>query len=243
MVTKTVTKIPITQNRSFPIYALTPFTMLDFPGKTACVVWFVGCNMRCSYCHNPQIVKGKGCVSVEDVLTFLTGRIGLLDGVVISGGEASIHRVLSDFVSQVKHLGFALKLDTNGLRPEVIANFLRQACLDIIALDYKAPPEKFKKVTGVDRYAVFSEALDMLCRQKAVALEVRTTVHTDLINEIDINFIIDDLDRRGYQGIYAIQNFIGRGPHTLRPLSDPKRILDICAIKTPKNFALEFRSF
>ncbi|MAI07892.1 MAG: anaerobic ribonucleoside-triphosphate reductase activating protein, partial [Magnetococcales bacterium] len=72
-----------------PIYDLTPFTMLDYPDHTACIIWFAGCNMRCDYCHNPQIVKGKGLYSEEWLLNFLKSRRGLLDAVVFSGGEAS----------------------------------------------------------------------------------------------------------------------------------------------------------
>lgn len=121
-----------------PIYSVTPFTMLDFPDRIACIIWFSGCNMRCPYCHNPQIVKGKGKGSVEEVLAFLEKRKGLLDGVVLSGGEASYNPGLPDFIQRVKDMGYAIKLDTNGLRPEIIETFLAQNMLDYVALDYKA---------------------------------------------------------------------------------------------------------
>lgn len=95
---------PAQKQGALPIYSVTPFTMLDFPERTACIIWFSGCNMRCSYCHNPQIVKGKGRGDVEQVLDFLKKRQGLLDGVVLSGGEASAYPGLPDFIRQVKHL-------------------------------------------------------------------------------------------------------------------------------------------
>lgn len=227
-----------------PIYAVTPFTMLDFPDHTACIVWFSGCNMRCPYCHNPQIVKGKGRGSLEDVLTFLQKRQGLLDGVVLSGGEASAYPALPDMIKKMKDMGYAIKLDTNGLRPDIIADFLKNKYLDFIALDYKAPPEKFKKVTGVDQYQNFSDTLDLLCSQTNVPFEIRTTVHTDLMTESDVNLIIKDLENRSFTGRYAIQNFIHSDNRpTLGFMPAQKRILNIKKLYQPKRFTLEFRNF
>ncbi len=227
-----------------PIYSVTPFTMLDFPGKTACIVWFSGCNMRCPYCHNPQIVKGKGRGDVGQVFDFLKKRAGLLDGVVLSGGEASAYPGLPDFITQVKKLGYAVKLDTNGLRPDIIDDFLRQSFLNYIALDYKAPLHKFKKVTGVDKYNEFTKTLDLLCAQKAIPFEVRTTVHTDLMDEDDVDAIIHDLENRGYQGRHAIQNFTHSDDRpTLGFMREQERILNTDALYVPANFTLEFRNF
>lgn len=227
-----------------PIYSVTPFTMLDFSGKTACIVWFSGCNMRCPYCHNPQIVKGKGRGDVGQVFDFLKKRAGLLDGVVLSGGEASAYPGLPDFITQVKKLGYAVKLDTNGLRPDIIDDFLRQGFLDYIALDYKAPPQKFRTVTGTDKYDLFSQTLDILCAQKAVAFEVRTTVHTDLMDENDVNAIILDLERRKYRGLHAIQNFTHSDDRpTLGLMKEQKRILDKRVLHKPTLFTLDFRNF
>jgi pyruvate formate lyase activating enzyme len=141
-------------------------------------------------------------------MDFLQRRQGLLDGVVLSGGEASAYPRLPSFIRDVKALGYAVKLDTNGLRPDIIEDFLSQGFLDYIALDYKAPPEKFKTVTGTDKYDLFSRTLEILCAQKAVEFEVRTTVHTDLMDEGDVSAIIRDLENHGYTGIYAIQNFM-----------------------------------
>lgn len=227
-----------------PIYSVTPFTMLDFPERTSCIVWFSGCNMRCAYCHNPQIVKGKGRGTVEEVMAFLNKRRGLLDGVVLSGGEASAYPGLPDFIREVKKLGYAVKLDTNGLRPDIIADFLDQGFLDYIALDYKAPPDKFKKVTGVEKYAFFHETLDILCTQDVVPFEVRTTVHTALMNEDDVSHIIRDLDRRSYTGTYYVQNFRADNDRpTLGMLSAQKRILDISKLLSPKGYRIQFRNF
>lgn len=229
---------------SLPIYAVTPFTMLDFPEKTACIVWFPGCNMRCAYCHNPQIVEGKGRGHVDQVMAFLKKRQGLLDGVVLSGGEASVYPGLPALIRQVKALDYAVKLDTNGLRPDVVLQFIQEGFLDYVALDYKAPPHKFKQVTGTNLYALFSQTLDILCTQKAVKFEVRTTVHTDLLNEDDVNFIIQDLERRGYTGTHAIQNFMHSDERpTLKLMHPQRRILDTSFLYQPKKFHVIFRNF
>lgn len=235
---------PDTSAATLPIYSVTPFTMLDFPGRTACVVWFSGCNMRCSYCHNPQIVKGKGRGDIEQVMDFLRRRAGLLDGVVLSGGEASVYPGLPDFIRQVRDLGYAVKLDTNGLRPDIVRDFLEQGFLDYVALDYKAPPEKFKKVTGVNKFKYFSETLKLLCAQKNVPFEIRTTVHTGLMNEQDVTDIIHDLDRLGYKGTYYVQNFRADNERpTLGLLPPQSRILKLDKLPQPHNFLLNFRNF
>lgn len=244
IVQNTVTELPATKQGALPIYSVTPFTMLDFPERTACIIWFSGCNMRCPYCHNPQIVKGKGRGDIGQVLDFLHKRKGLLDGVVLSGGEASAYPRLPDFIRQVKNLGYAVKLDTNGLRPDIIDDFLCHGFLDYIALDYKAPPQKFKKVTGVDKYEAFTQTLDILCTRKKLSFEVRTTVHTDLMDEEDVGQIIQDLDQRSFTGMYYIQNFRADNDRpTLGFLGEQKRVLDTQSLPKPDNFTMEFRNF
>lgn len=191
-----------------PIHDLTPFTMLDFPGKVAAIIWFAGCNMRCPYCHNPDIVKGKsGKLSQQSVLSFLKDRFGLLDALVLSGGEATLYKGLAPFVREVRAMGYAIKLDTNGTRPQVIKQLLNENLVDYIALDYKAPSQKFKAITGIKNISSFEETLDLLCNQEKIEIEIRTTVHTNLLNEEDIDTIAKDLQQRGYRGKYYVQNY------------------------------------
>lgn len=229
---------------TLPIYSVTPFTMLDFPGRTACIIWFTGCNMRCPYCHNPQIVKGKGRGDIAQVMTFLKKRQGLLDGVVLSGGEASVYSGLPGFIRNARVLGYAIKLDSNGLRPDIIQAYLEEGLIDYVALDYKAPPEKFRRVTGTDKYDLFSRTLDLLCAQGKVGFEVRTTVHTDLMDEEDVSAIIRDLERRGYRGVHAIQNFTHSDERpTLGFMKAQGRVLDLGRLYQPENFKLVFRNF
>jgi len=228
---------------TLPIYSVTPFTMLDFPGQTACIVWFSGCNMRCGYCHNPEIVKCKGRGTSEQVLAFLEKRKGLLDGVVLSGGEATLYKDIVEFALQIKSFGYAIKLDTNGTRPGIIQEMLQNDLLDYVALDYKAPLSKYKKVTATHLFKNFDETLSRLCWQDKVLFEVRTTVHSDLLDEKAIVEIMEDLTTRGYRGVYYIQNYINNNNPVLGNLPPQKQDFDISKLPLPKGFTLEFRNF
>lgn len=187
--------------------------------------------------------KGKGTRKIEDVLTFLEKRASLLDGVVLSGGEASIYPGLAGFAARVKDMGYAIKLDTNGTRPDMVQGFLEQGLLDYVALDYKAPPEKFKTVTGIKKFHNFEKTLDLLCVQSAVPFEVRTTVHTDLMDEYDVSTIIADLENRNYKGVYYIQNYIDNCGQTLGMLGPQKRTLVLSLLPASTAFSIEFRNF
>lgn len=188
--------------------------------------------MRCGYCHNPQIVKGKsGRKSAEDILSFLKKRQGLLDGVVLSGGEATLYKDVIGFTRSVKQMGFAIKLDTNGTRPDIVRQMLDEKLLDFVALDYKAPPSKTKTVTGVKLHTPFEKTLSMLCAQAKVPFEVRTTVHTHLMNEGDILEIANDLNTKRYKGLYHVQNYINNGGPTLGNLPEQGRTLSISNIR------------
>lgn len=216
--------------------------MLDFPDCAACIVWIAGCHMRCGYCHNPQIVLGKGSIGEDEVMTFLARRRGLLDGVVLSGGEATTWPGLVGFAERVKAMGFAIKLDTNGLRPDVVSRLLEGQLVDRIALDYKAPPAKFRDVTGVTAWPRFSSTLDILCAQNRIPVEVRTTVHTGLLDEEDILAMAQDLTERGYRGLYAIQAAVIEPDRpTLASLAPQGRQLDSELLKQKSPLDLVFR--
>lgn len=225
-----------------PFHAITPFTMLDFPSLCACIVWVAGCNMRCGYCHNPQIVLGKGTIGEEEAFGFLRRRVGLLDGVVFSGGEATTWPGLAVFVARVKAMGFAVKLDTNGLRPDIVARLLEERLVDRIALDYKAPPARFRQVTATGAYRRFSKSLDLLCAQERVPFEVRTTAHTGLLAEDDILEIAHDLAGRGYISPFAIQRaVIDKGRPTLGHLAAEARSLDVARLMSESPIELQMR--
>ena len=227
---------------NIPICDITPFTLQDFPGYTACILWFQGCNMRCVYCHNPELVLAqKKNIDQAYIMKFLEERRGLLDGVVLSGGECTLSPALPDFIKNLKIMGYKIKLDTNGLLPNVLESLITEEQLDYVALDYKAPRNKFKQITGRSQFDIFRKTLEILCNGK-VQFEVRTTVHTYLLVEDDIKAIIEDLEELKFQGNYYIQNF-RRAPSMLQALQEQVRKLDILALPTPGTFKIHLRNF
>ena len=190
-----------------PIYSISPFTALDYPDKTACILWFAGCNMQCAYCYNPVIVNGKGKISYNDAFDFLKTRRNLLDGVVLSGGECTIHKNLEQFALSVKGMGFRVKIDTNGCNPTLIRSMVRNRAVDYIALDFKALPGKFNRVTGTSMFEKFRQTLSFLI-DIDFPFEVRTTVHSSLLCSEDLQKMILFLEELNYQGTYYLQPFL-----------------------------------
>ncbi len=189
-----------------PIYSITPFSLLDYPEKTACILWFAGCNMRCSYCYNPDIVLGKGRISMEETLAFLKSRKQLLQAVVLSGGECSSHPACLTIAQEAKAMGFLVKIDTNGSRPDRIHAMLEAGIIDYVALDFKAPEVKYKAITKLDGYSKFLETLKTL-QAAAIPFEVRTTLHSTLLTAADIKAMAQVLADEAYPHSYYLQQF------------------------------------
>jgi pyruvate formate lyase activating enzyme len=134
----------------FVIGMLQKTSLLDYPGKISAIIFTQGCNFRCGYCHNPELITSNApAILVPECLGFLKTRRGKLDGVVITGGEPCLQRGLKDFLRSVKSLGFLVKLDTNGAFPEVVGDLLNENLIDYIAMDIKAPLEKYRQITGI----------------------------------------------------------------------------------------------
>jgi len=180
--------------------------------------------MRCDYCYNRDIVFGRGELSLQDALAWLTQRQGLLDGVVLSGGEATRYPHLATFAHAIKTLGFKIKLDTNGTNPDAIATLIERELIDYVALDYKAPEYKYKTITHHNTMLPFYQSLELLIRAN-VSFEVRTTLHADLLDEDDINMMIQDLHVKGYRGTYYLQHFL-YDENTIGKLTHPKHLFD-----------------
>lgn len=189
------------------IYSVSPFTLLDYPDKTACIIWFAGCNMRCPYCYNPEIVSGKGNISYFNALEFIISRRELLDGVVLSGGECTSHKNLEVFASAIKKLGMLVKVDTNGSNPGTIRKLIETKAVDYVALDFKAPVYKYHQVTGAALFNRFEQTFDLL-NGSNLAFEVRTTFHSDLLTQEDFRNMALWLKEKKYKGIYYLQRFI-----------------------------------
>lgn len=188
------------------IHSLTPFTLIDYPDKTSCVLWFAGCNMRCVYCYNPEIVKGKGKYNFYDIRDFLTSRVGLLDGVVLSGGECLMHDSVIDMLIAIKKMGFLVKIDTNGSKHDTLKYLIDHLLIDYVSLDFKALPHKFYEITGSDFYDHFVRSLSIL-QHATIDFEVRTTIHSSLFTKTDLESMIEILSSFGYQGKYFLQYF------------------------------------
>ena len=189
------------------VYNLTKFTTTDYVGHLSCVVWFIKCNFRCLYCYNDDLVYSKeGNYSLDECLDFLKTRIGLLDAVVLSGGEATVHNLIP-FCKKIKELGFKIKLDTNGTNLLQIKELISLNLIDYIAIDFKATKEKFYKITKTNKYDEYIETIKYLIDIN-FDFEIRTTVHSELLNVNDINKMIKVLENLGYKKTYYLQNFL-----------------------------------
>ena len=161
------------------IAGLVKSSFVDYPGKIAAVVFTPGCNLRCFYCHNRALMDSD-CVTCgttqEEVLAWLETRHGLLDAVVVSGGEPTLQPDLAEFMAKVHALGYFVKLDTNGTHPAVLASLISNGVLDYVAMDVKAPPEKYDAICGVhvDQGAI-DESIALLMDGR-IDYEFRTTV-------------------------------------------------------------------
>lgn len=172
------------------------FTMLDFPGHIACIVFTPGCNFRCGYCHNPEFVLPEQMCKIANsfipenkIHAFLDQRRNLLEGVVISGGEPTIHRDLIPFMRKVKNMGFLVKLDTNGNKPEVIKQALDENLLDYIAMDIKTSLDNYQELCGKGALPEKIEESINLIKSCGVEYEFRTT----MIKEIHTKEILEKM--------------------------------------------------
>lgn len=181
-------------------------SLIDFPKKIAAIVFTQGCNFRCHYCHNPELVTECNKIADEKlILDFLDTRKGKLDGVVITGGEPSLQKDLTDFIFKVKEKGFEVKLDTNGSNPDVIVDLTEKNLLDYIAMDIKAPLSKYQDIVdcAVDVLQI-KDSVDFI-KNCGVDYEFRTTTVKPLLAVSDfdeIGNIIKNSKR------YFLQNFV-----------------------------------
>ena len=171
------------------ICGLQKMTLLDFPGKIACTVFLGGCNFRCPFCHNSELFMGKPekLMEDEDFFKFLKSRKGLLDGVCVSGGEPTLYKNLPEFLARIKELGFLVKLDTNGSRPEVVRELVEKNLVDYIAMDVKNSPAMYAQTVGLETMdlAPIEESLRFLIGG-TVPYELRTTLVSQLHTEESI---------------------------------------------------------
>jgi pyruvate formate lyase activating enzyme len=185
-------------------------SLIDFPGKISSVLFTGGCNLRCGFCHNPHLVleeTSEELYTNEEVFEFLHKRIGLIDGVTISGGEPTLSNKLLPFVKKLKDLSLAVKLDTNGSKPQVLHDLLKESLLDYVAIDVKTSPSRYNELTNsVVDFNKIIESIDML-KFAGIDYEIRTTCVPGFVSKVELAEIKDAL---GTVQNYYLQQFITR---------------------------------
>jgi pyruvate formate lyase activating enzyme len=168
---------------------LQKFSLVDYPGKTCAILFTRGCNFRCPYCHNPELVwpeRYAPAIDLEDVMAFLRQRRGLLEAVTITGGEPTLQADLIDVVSAIQSMGFAVKLDTNGSHPQTLRELIRRGWVNYVAMDIKAPLQKYALMSDVALpVGLIRESIALLLEGR-VDYEFRTTVDPTLLGETDL---------------------------------------------------------
>ncbi|RKY56579.1 MAG: anaerobic ribonucleoside-triphosphate reductase activating protein [Candidatus Neomarinimicrobiota bacterium] len=170
------------------------FSLIDYPGKIGAIVFTQGCNFRCPYCHNPELVKPrmfKEPIPEEIVLDFLEKRRGMLEGVVITGGEPLLQKDLSIFLRNIKKMGYAIKLDTNGSFPERLKEIINDKLVDYIAMDIKAPLEKYGFISGVNVNTEDIRRSIKIIMHSDLDYQFRTTVVKSLLSIEDVKKICE----------------------------------------------------
>ena len=194
------------------IHGFQKMTLLDFPGKVGCTVFTASCNFRCPFCHNARLVthtQPDDRIDEDEVFAYLQKRRGIVDGVVITGGEPTLQRDLGDFIRCVRDLGYAVKLDTNGTRPDVLAALLDEGLLDYVAMDIKNCPTRYAETVGIDGFdlAPVQESIRLLMAS-GVDYEFRTTVVAELHTPQDIGSLAAWIEGAPH---YFLQPFVDSG--------------------------------
>ena len=195
-------------NQSKPVWigAFQKFSLIDYTGEVCSIIFTLGCNFRCPYCHNPELVYSTiEPIDENKIIEFLKTRKGKLTAVSITGGEPTLHRNLPDFIDTIKSMGFKVKLDTNGTNPGMLKYLVEKRVLDYLAMDIKAPLERYKDVVcaeiDIDK---IKKSIEIIMKSK-VDYEFRTTVVKNFITKEDIKNIAKLIEG---SKLYCIQNFM-----------------------------------
>lgn len=227
--------------REIQIGGLVPFTTIDYPGKLACVLFLVGCPLRCKYCSNPHLLSpGDGEYDPERVFEWLKSRVGRLEAVVFSGGEALMQSdILIEYMRRVRELGFKIGLHTNGFYPDTLARATN--IIDWIGLDFKATRKNYPDLTGQHiAYDNMIRSLDIwLATNKD--LEVRITCDPRYISKSDLTQITDILSTRGVTNI-AIQKYIPHFEDDSHKTTAQQRDMFFCDTQLRANINASFKS-
>lgn len=198
--------------------------------------------MACPFCHNPDFATGKGKrIGVDDTLEFLHRRRPMLDGVTFSGGECLLSSAAVPMIREVKQMGYAIKIDSNGGKPDRLAELIGEGLVDYVAMDFKAPLELYEERVGFRDVDLWRRSLDTLCRS-GIEYELRTTVHPDLLEEAEVDEMLDFLEHSEFRGNYYLQHF-QQAPRTLGRVADASRRFDLGRLNLQRPFAIGLRNF
>ena len=183
-------EVPVVFDSTPSFHDFQPFTVVDFPGHVACTVFTAGCNLRCPYCHNADLMTpaASANASEEKFFRFLEERQTLLEGVCITGGEPTLFDI-GPFIARIKALGYRVKLDTNGTRPERWSRWAQEKLIDYIAMDIKVPLERYHEMGASPEAARGIEQSARLLLEGRIPYEFRTTIHPNWLTETDITQI------------------------------------------------------
>lgn len=181
-------------------------SLIDYPGKVSCVIFFSGCNFDCPYCYNPDLVKGRSSMAMTTnaVYDFLLRRKGFLDGVVLSGGEPTIQNELFSFCETIRQMGYPIKLDTNGSRPQVIHRLIDERLIDYIAMDIKTDPFNYSPIIQKDCNPEHILSSIRIIMDSMIPHEFRTTCVKPLV---DAGVILRVSQHIKGSMLYALQRF------------------------------------
>ncbi len=230
------------------IAGLQKMTLLDYPGKVACTVFLQGCNFRCPFCHNSDLLDGNGPTPIdrEELLAFLQKRRGLLDAVCVTGGEPTLQPDLPELLAAIKALGYSVKLDTNGMRPDLLKKLVGDGLVDYVAMDIKNSPDRYAETVGVPRLLLrpIEESAAFLL-SGAVNYEFRTTVVAELHDRASIRAIGEWLHRLMPEARphFFLQPYVDRDSVLVGGLHTPDKadVLDFAEILRPFVASAEIR--
>ncbi len=211
------------------IQGLQKLTLLDYPGHMACTVFTGGCNFRCPYCHNSGLIlnpHASVAMTEEDFFSFLTSRVGKLEGVCVTGGEPTLQPDLPAFLRRIRSLGFQIKLDTNGTKPELLKQLLDEGLVDYVAMDVKNCLARYGETVGIPNFPTASvEESIRLLLASPISYEFRTTVAAELHDE---------------EAMLAIGKLLQGAPHYyLQPYRDSDQVLVPDTLHAPDAATLE----
>lgn len=195
------------------IYGFQKLTLLDYPGHMAATIFTGGCNFRCPFCHNSDLITPGEPISEENTFSFLRKRAGILEGICITGGEPTLQPDLDEFMRRIKNIGYKIKLDTNGYRPDVLKKLCSEGLIDYVAMDIKSSREHYGELAGISALSIelIEQSADYL-KQGNIPYEFRTTIVPELHGEDDI---------------LAIGRWLeGDSPYYLQAYRDSEQVLD-----------------